>query len=304
VIYKKSPEEIAIMRRGGRILVEVLDRLEEALVPGVTTGRLDTIARTTIEKRGAKPSFLGYRGFTGSNCASPNEVIVHGIPGPRLIEEGDIVSLDIGVLLDGFHVDSAWTFPVGEITDEAKRLLQVTEAALYAAIEQCHPGRRLGDVGYAVEKTAESAGFSIVREYVGHGVGRNLHEDPQIPNYGPPGRRELLASGMTIAIEPMVNAGGAATVALSDGWTVVTADGSLSAHFEHTVAILPDGPEILTLRDRSGAVGEASVTTEATGSSDMLPGRPNPLFDRAPEGALITGGPGNSLRDRGVVARG
>ena len=284
------------MRRGGRVLVEVFDRLEEALVPGVTTGRLDTIARTTMEKRGAKPSFLGYRGFTGSICTSPNEVIVHGIPGETLIEEGDIVSLDVGVFLDGFHVDSAWTFPVGEVTPEARRLLEVTEASLYAAIEQCHPGRRLGDVGHAVEKTAEDAGFSIVREYVGHGVGRNLHEDPQIPNYGPPGRRELLGSGMTLAIEPMVNAGGAGTVALSDGWTVVTADGSLSAHFEHTVAILPEGPEVLT--ERSGA------SSEATGSSDMLPGRPNPLFSRAPEGALVTGGPGHSSRDHGVVARG
>jgi methionyl aminopeptidase len=296
VIYKKSPEEIAIMRRGGRVHAEVLDRLEEALRPGVTTGRLDTIARSVMEKRGAKPSFLGYRGFTGSICASPNEVIVHGIPGERVIEEGDIVSIDVGVFLDGFHVDSAWTFPVGEVTPEARRLLEVTEASLYAAIAECRPGRRLGDVGYAVEKTAEGAGFSIVREYVGHGVGRSLHEDPQIPNYGPPGRRELLASGMTLAIEPMVNAGGAGTVALSDGWTVVTADGSLSAHFEHTVAILPDGPEVLT--ERSGA---SSGVVEA---SDMLPGRPNPLFSRAPEGAPVTGGPGHSTRDHGVVARG
>jgi len=296
VIYKKSPEEIAIMRRGARVLVEVFDRMEEALKPGVTTGRLDTIARTTMEKRGAKPSFLGYRGFAGSICASPNEVIVHGIPGEKLIEEGDIVSLDVGVFLDGFHVDSAWTFPVGEVDPEARRLLEVTEAALYAAISQCHPGRRLGDVGYAVEKTAEAAGFSIVREYVGHGIGRNLHEDPQIPNYGPPGRRELLASGMTVAIEPMVNAGGGGTVALSDGWTVVTADGSLSAHFEHTIAILPEGPEVLT--ERSGASREAGE------ASDMLPGRPNPLFSRVPEGAPVTGGPGHSMRDHGVVARG
>lgn len=249
MIYKKSAEEIAIMRRGGVIHAEVMDRLQEALRPGVTTGDLDRIARETMESRGATPSFLGYRGFTGSICASPNEVIVHGIPGDTTISDGDIISIDVGVYLDGFHVDSAWTFPVGEIAAEAAELLKVTEAALYAAVVQCHPGARLGDVGHAVEQTAEGAGFSIVREYVGHGVGRSLHEDPQIPNYGPPGRREVLAPGMTLAIEPMVNAGGAATRALSDGWTVVTADGSLSAHFEHTVAITPDGHEVLTRRD-------------------------------------------------------
>ena len=236
------------MRRGGVIHAEVMDRLEEALRPGVTTGELDRIARETMESRGATPSFLGYRGFTGSICASPNHVIVHGIPGDTVVSDGDIISIDVGVYLDGFHVDSAWTFPVGEVTAEAAELLKVTEGALDAAVAQCRPGSRLGDVGYAVEQTAEGAGFSIVREYVGHGVGRSLHEDPQIPNYGPPGRREILAPGMTLAIEPMVNAGGAGTKALSDGWTVVTADGSLSAHFEHTVAITPDGHEVLTAR--------------------------------------------------------
>lgn len=248
MIYKKSPEEIAIMRRGGLVHAEVMDRLQEALRPGITTGRLDRIARETMEKRRATPSFLGYRGFTGAICASPNEVIVHGIPGETTISEGDIISIDVGVYLDGFHVDSAWTFPVGDVTAEAAELLKVTEGALDAAVAQCRPGARLGDVGHAVEQTAEGAGFSIVREYVGHGVGRSLHEDPQIPNYGPPGRREVLATGMTLAIEPMVNAGGAATRALSDGWTVVTADGSLSAHFEHTVAITADGHEVLTRR--------------------------------------------------------
>lgn len=231
------------------IHAEVMNRVEEALKPGVTTGELDRIARETMESRGATPSFLGYRGFTGSICASPNEVIVHGIPGDTTVTDGDIISIDVGVYLDGFHVDSAWTFPVGEVTAEAAELLKVTEAALDAAVAQCRPGARLGDVGHAVEQTAEGAGFSIVREYVGHGVGRSLHEGPQIPNYGPPGRREILAPGMTLAIEPMVNAGGAATRALSDGWTVVTADGSLSAHFEHTVAITTDGHEVLTSRD-------------------------------------------------------
>ena len=248
MIYKKSSEEIASMRRGGDILVRTFERIEAALVPGVTTGELDAIAEETITAAGATPSFKGYRGFTGSICSSPNEVIVHGIPGPTVIKDGDIVSIDVGVHFEGFHVDSAWTFPVGEVSAQAAELLKVTEASLDAAIAQCRPGNRLGDVGHAVEQTAEQAGFSIVREYVGHGVGRSLHEDPQIPNYGPPGRREILAPGMTLAIEPMVNAGGAATKALADGWTVVTADGSLSAHFEHTVAITEDGHEVLTRR--------------------------------------------------------
>jgi len=248
VIYKKSPEEIEIMRRGGAIHAETMDRLEEALAPGVTTGELDRLARQTMEARGATPSFLGYRGFTGSICTSPNSVIVHGIPGDRALVDGDIISIDVGVFYEGFHVDSAWTFPVGNVSSEASELLKVTEAALDAAVAECRPGNRLGDVGFAVEQTAEGAGFSIVREYVGHGVGRALHEDPQIPNYGPAGRREILAPGMTLAIEPMVNAGDAATKALEDGWTVVTADGSLSAHFEHTVAITAEGHEIITHR--------------------------------------------------------
>jgi methionyl aminopeptidase len=248
MIYKKSAEEIASMRRGAEILVRTFDRLEDALRPGVTTAELDAIAEETITSAGATPSFKGYRGFTGSICTSPNEVIVHGIPGPHVVEAGDIISLDVGVFFEGFHVDSAWTFPVGEVSPEAAELLKVTEASLDAAIARCRPGARLGDVGHAVEQTAEGAGFSVVREYVGHGVGRSLHEDPQIPNYGPPGRREVLAPGMTLAIEPMVNAGGPGTRALSDGWTVVTADGSLSAHFEHTVAVTGDGVEVITRR--------------------------------------------------------
>ncbi|HEX2049086.1 MAG TPA: type I methionyl aminopeptidase [Actinomycetota bacterium] len=249
MIYKKSPEEISIMRRGGAILAGVLDRLEAAVHPGVTTAELDRIAEDAIVAAGARPSFKGYRGFPASICASPNEVIVHGIPSPReRLEEGDIVSLDVGVLYEGFHVDSAWTFPVGAIDGDAGDLLKVTEASLEAAIAQCAPGNRVGDVGHAVEVVADEAGLSIVREYVGHGVGRALHEEPQIPNYGPPGRREVLSPGMTLAIEPMVNAGGAETRVLRDGWTVVTADGSLSAHFEHTVAITDDGCDVLTRR--------------------------------------------------------
>ena len=248
MIYKKSPEELEIMREGGRILVDTLDALEESLRPGITTADLDRIADERITGAGARPSFKGYRGFPASICASPNNVIVHGIPGPTTLVEGDIISLDVGVLWKGFHVDSAWTFPVGEVGAEARELLKVAEASLDAAIEQCLPGKRLGDVGHAVESTAMAAGFSIVREYVGHGVGRSLHEEPQIPNFGPPGRRQALSPGMTVAIEPMVNLGGERTKVLGDGWTVETLDGSLSAHFEHTVAIVEGGHEILSQR--------------------------------------------------------
>ena len=248
MIYKKSPEEIETMRAAGVILTETLDRLEEALSPGVTTAELDRIAEEIITSAGATPSFKGYRGFPASICTSPNEVIVHGIPGPRRLEDGDIISIDVGVFHGGFHADSAWTFPVGSVPAEITDLLKVTEESLNAAIEQCRPGNRMGDVGHAVSEVAEAAGYSVVREYVGHGVGRSLHEDPQVPNYGPPGRREVLSAGMTLAIEPMVNLGGPTTKLLADGWTVVTADGRPSAHFEHTVAITPDGCQILTAR--------------------------------------------------------
>lgn len=248
MIYKKSPEEIALMRRAGSILTDVLDRLEEALLPGVTTAELDRLAEEMIAAAGATPSFKGYRGFPASICTSPNNVIVHGIPDSTALKEGDILSLDVGVKFQGWHADSAWTFPVGEVDQEASALLKITEAALEAAIAQCRPGHRLGDVGHAVESVASAAGFSVVREYAGHGVGRALHEEPGIPNYGPPGRREVLSPGMTLAIEPMVNAGGPETRVLQDGWTVVTADGGLSAHFEHTVAITDDGYEVLTRR--------------------------------------------------------
>jgi methionyl aminopeptidase len=248
LIYKKSPEEIALMREGGRILTSALDRVQAAIAPGVTTAELDRVFADAIAERGAKASFLGYRGFPASICASLNDVIVHGIPDDTSLTDGDVISLDFGVLYEGFHTDSAWTFPVGEIDPAAAELLKVGEASLDAAIAQCHPGKRLGDVGHAVEEVAEGAGFSVVREYAGHGVGRALHEDPWIPNYGPSGRREVLSPGMTLAIEPMVNAGGEATKVLTDGWAVATADGSLSAHFEHTVAITPDGHEVLTAR--------------------------------------------------------
>ncbi|HVM36547.1 MAG TPA: type I methionyl aminopeptidase [Actinomycetota bacterium] len=248
MIYRKSPEEIAAMRRAGAIVAETMARLEEALRPGITTGDLDEVAEKTITRGGARPSFKGYRGFPASICASPNDVIVHGIPGDTVLDDGDIISIDVGAFLDGFHADSAWTFPVGDVSAEAAALLKTTEESLLAAIERCFPGSRLGDVGFAVEEVATAAGYGVVREYVGHGVGRALHEEPQIPNYGPRGRREVLAPGMTLAIEPMINRGGAETRVLADGWTVVTADGSLSAHFEHTVAITAEGHEILTER--------------------------------------------------------
>lgn len=248
MIYLKSPDEIAVMDKAGLVLADAFERLCAALRPGVTTGELDRVAEEAIASAGARPSFKGYRGFPASICTSPNDVIVHGIPGPLRLEEGDIVSLDVGVLYEGFHADSAWTLAVGEVSHDAAHLLEITERSLDAAIEQCRVGRRLGDIGHAVESTAQAAGYSVVREYAGHGVGRQLHEEPWVPNFGPPGRREVLAPGMTLAIEPMVNAQGAATRTLEDEWTVVTADGALSAHFEHTVAITDDGPRILTRR--------------------------------------------------------
>jgi len=248
MVDKKSPENIAAIKRAGTILTDTFDRLEGAIRPGVTSAELDALAEDSITAAGATPSFKGYRGFPSSICASPNDVIVHGIPGSDPLHEGDIVSIDVGVFYEGWHADSAWTFPVGEIDAVVAELLKVTASSLDAAIDQCRPGNRLGDVGSAVETMAEAAGFSVVREYAGHGIGRQLHEDLWVPNYGPPGRRELLSAGMTMAIEPMVNIGGPATRVLDDGWTVVTADGSPSAHFEHTVAITPEGCEILTQR--------------------------------------------------------
>ena len=234
------------MRGAGRIVSETLARLRDAIRPGITTAELDAVAERSISAAGASPSFKGYRGFPASICTSPNDMIVHGIPDETTLHAGDIISLDVGAFYRGFHADSAWTFPVGDVAEEASQLLKVTEEALSAAIAECHPGNRVGDIGYAVEQVAHAAGVSVVREYVGHGVGRSLHEEPQVPNYGPPGRREPLAPGMTLAIEPMLNLGGPETRVLDDGWGVVTADGSLSAHFEHTVAITADGHEILT----------------------------------------------------------
>jgi methionyl aminopeptidase len=247
MIIRKSPQELETMRRAGRITAEARDRVSAAVRPGITTGDLDAVAEEAIRSAGATPSFQGYKGFPASICTSVNEEIVHGIPGKRVLKEGDLISLDVGAIWEGYHGDSAVTVFVGEPpSDQAEKLVRVTEEALEAGISQIRAGGRLSDIGHAVQQVVEGAGFSVVREYVGHGIGRSLHEDPQIPNYGPPGRGIELRPGLVIAVEPMVNMGGWETRALEDGWTVVTADGSLSAHFEHTIAVTEDGPEILT----------------------------------------------------------
>ena len=246
MIQKKTPEQIQKMLVAGQALADVIAQLAGAVAPGVTSLELDAMAERLIRERGAVPSFLGYRGFPASICASPNKVIVHGIPSRTPLVEGDLLSVDVGLILDGWHADSAYTYPVGTISPKAARLLEVTEASLEAGIEQCQPGNRLSDVSHAVQRVVERAGFSVVREFVGHGIGRNLHEDPQIPNYGAPGKGPVIEPGMVFAIEPMVNAGGWRTRTLDDGWTVVTADGKLSAHFEHSVAVTPAGPLVLT----------------------------------------------------------
>jgi len=247
MIIRKSRQELDKMRRAGRITAEARDRVAAAVRPGVTTGDLDAVAEEAIRAAGAVPSFKGYRGFPASLCTSVNEEIVHGIPGRRVLEEGDLIALDVGAIWEGYHGDSAVSVFVGEPpSDEAEKLVRVTEEALEAGISQIRAGGHLSDIGHAVQQVAEGAGFSVVREYVGHGIGQALHEDPQIPNYGSPGRGVELRPGLVIAVEPMVNVGGWETRALEDGWTVVTADGSLSAHFEHTIAVTEDGPEILT----------------------------------------------------------
>jgi methionyl aminopeptidase len=250
IIYK-SPEEIDKMRKAGRIVAGTIDRVLAAVRPGVTTAQLDAVAETYIREQGATPSFKGYRGtFPASICTSLNDEIVHGIPSPkRIVAEGDLLSLDFGAIWKGFHSDSAVTVIIGEPpSPEAEKLVRVTEEALEAGISQIRPEGRLSDIGAAVQQVAEGAGFSVVREYVGHGIGRSLHEDPQIPNYGEPGRGPKLKPGLVVAIEPMVNIGSWETRVLADDWTVVTEDGSLSAHFEHTIAVTEDGHEILTAR--------------------------------------------------------
>jgi methionyl aminopeptidase len=249
MIIHKSPDEIDRMRQAGKVVAGTIERILGKVRPGVTTAQLDREAEEEIRGAGALPSFKGYRGFPASICTSVNEEVVHGIPGPRVLREGDLISLDVGAIWEGYHADSAVTVFVGNPpSGEADKLVRVTEESLEAGIAQIRPGGRLSDISHAVQEVAEGAGFAVVREYVGHGIGRSLHEDPQIPNFGPPGRGPELRPGLVVAVEPMVNLGGWETRVLADQWTVVTADGSLSAHFEHTIALTEDGPEVLTAR--------------------------------------------------------
>jgi len=246
VSVQKSRVELETMARACRIVVDALDALEAAAVPGVTTKELDRLARERIEQAGARPAFLGYRGYPATLCISVNEEVVHGIPGPRKLREGDVVGLDLGCVVDGFYGDAARTVGVGRVSEDAVRLMKVTRESLLAGIDVCQPGKRVGDIGHAVQTLAERHGYSVVREFVGHGIGTSLHEEPQVPNYGPPGRRERLVPGMCLAIEPMVNVGRPDVEVLADGWTAVTRDRSLSAHFELSVAVTPFGPWILS----------------------------------------------------------
>ncbi|MEX2252988.1 MAG: type I methionyl aminopeptidase [Thermoleophilaceae bacterium] len=263
MIIVKSPEEIERIAAAGRILVRCLALLRRKARAGVTTGDLDTAAEKFIRSQGAEPAFKGYRGFPGSICTSPNSMVVHGIPGSYELERGDVLSVDVGVVLDGWVADAAVTLPIGPVTAVAGRLLATTRESLFDAVEQCRPGAHLGDVSNAVQQRVEEAGFSVIRSLVGHGVGRDMHEDPQIPNYGRPGTGPELAEGMVLAIEPMVNAGGEQVRMGGDHWAVFSQDGSLAAHFEHTVAVTAEGPRILTPwhldEEESAATGGASA---------------------------------------------
>lgn len=246
MILLKSPTELDRMREAGQIVADALRELASRVGPGVTTAQLSDWGEALIEKAGAVPSFKGYRGFPAAITVCVNEELVHGIPGPRVLNEGDIVSLDLGVIFGGFQGDAAVTVPVGHVGEEALRLLDATEGALRAGIDRAHPGNRVGDISAAVQGHAETRGFEVVRKYVGHGIGREMHEPPQVPNFGAAGHGPALKPGTTLALEPMVSAGGSDTRVLDDNWTVVTSDGSLSAHFEHTIAVTEDGPEVLT----------------------------------------------------------
>jgi methionyl aminopeptidase len=246
VINRKTPAEIEKMAAAGRVLVRCHEILRKKARPGVTTAELDDAAERFIRSQGAEPAFKGYRGFPGSICASPNSMVVHGIPGSYRLNRGDILTVDIGVILDGWVADAAITHPIGNVTPIANRLLATTKASLFDAVEQCVAGNRLGDVSHAVQTRVEADGFSVIRSLVGHGIGRDMHEDPQIPNFGEPGKGPELEEGMALAIEPMVNAGGPEVRMGSDGWAVYSQDDSLTAHFEFTVAVTSDGPRILT----------------------------------------------------------
>jgi len=246
MIVRKSADEIETMARAGRVVAETLALMGETIRPGISTRELDELAEELIRSRGGVPTFKGYRGFPASICASPNDMVVHGIPGGYRVEEGDLMTVDVGVTLEGFVADSASTFAVGEVGQEAERLLAVCQAALAAGIAEARDGNHVGDISAAVQRVTEEAGFSVIKSLVGHGVGRSMHEEPQVPNYGRPGRGPKLATGMTIAIEPMITAGGEEVAVADDDWSISTVDGSLSAHFEHTVAVTENGPRILT----------------------------------------------------------
>jgi methionyl aminopeptidase len=246
MIIRKSRDEIEAMSRAGRVVAETLAKLGELVKPGVTTADLDEAAEEYIRSAGGVPTFKGYRGFPASICTSPNSMVVHGIPGPYTLAAGDLISVDVGVTLGGFVADSAYTFPVGDVDQEAERLLEVGQAALSAGIDEARAGNHVQDISAAVQRTTEDAGFSVVRSLVGHGIGRSMHEDPQVPNFGEPGHGPLLQPGMTLAIEPMINAGGPDVWMAEDRWSISTDDDSLSAHFEHTVAITDNGPLVLT----------------------------------------------------------
>ena len=250
MIVCRSTAELERMREAGRLVGEVLTELAAHVAPGVTTADLDALAEKRIARAGATPAFKGYHGYPATICASINEEVIHGIPsGRRILNEGDVISIDVGASLNGYYGDSAITLPVGQVSEEAATLLRVTEESLYKAIDCVRPGARISDIGHAVQHHVEAYGFSVVREFVGHGIGQRMHEEPQVPNYGEAGRGPRLAEGMVLAIEPMVNAGKAAVKVLADGWTAVTRDKSLSAHFEHTVAVTADAPWILTSRE-------------------------------------------------------
>ena len=259
MIILKSPSEIELMRTAGGVIAECLDLAQKAIAPGLRLADLDAEIEALMVARGGKPSFLGYIGYPKATCISVNEEVVHGIPGPRQLREGDIVGLDVGVQIRGYHADAARTFAVGRISPAARRLMQVTREALEKGIEQARVGNRLSDISHAVQSHAEAAGFSVVRTLVGHGIGQALHEKPQVPNYGPPGLGPRLRSGMVLALEPMVNAGTADVYTKADRWTIVTADGSLSAHYEQTVAITDNGPDVLTGPLHTGLDGGALV---------------------------------------------
>jgi methionyl aminopeptidase len=246
MIITKTPEQIEKMAAAGAVHVKTLRMIEAKIRPGVTTGELDEAAEKFIRSQGAEPAFKGYRGFPGSICASPNSMVVHGIPGPYELARGDVLSVDVGVILDGWVADGARTFPVGSISPIATRLLRSTEASLHAAVEQCRAGNHLGDISHAVQATVEADGFSVVRSLVGHGIGRDMHEDPQIPNFGDAGKGPLLEEGMVLAVEPMVTAGRHAVRMGDDHWAIYSQDGSLAAHFEFTIAVTGDGPRVLT----------------------------------------------------------